>query len=618
MSLRNRILILFGIFSILPLLALAAFSYWQTRTLLDDAVEEQLTRLATTVAQDLEQTLAGVELDLEALGQALPEEGRLPFLRGGTLGTAAYVGLKSPDGELLTLAGSVPGDSVRCENGWSTRLLKFFHDGPETVEGEVLEVGIWASDIATLAGLKKDTSVRVMDTSGEWVLFSQDCLAALPASEPLHGESLWKISAFSDGQGTVRFSENGDNVVGAVARLEGPDLVVLATSSETEVLGPLRRLLFSYFLVVLVLAGSTGIAFSIMIRRYTRSLSELARAAEEIGLGELDPWLPLPGPGETGQLTVAFSRMLARIRKMMDQVSQSGRLAVVGQLSAYLAHEIRNPLSSIKLNLQRLLRWTHSGRLPAYCREPLEISLKEVERLNTSVTGVLQLSRANDAPREVLGLHELVEEAADLVSSRFRRQDVGLLLDLDAEADLVLARPGQLKSAVLNLMVNALEAQERGGRLAVRTSLGRMPDHEGPCVFLRFRDQGSGIPSEIKDRIFEPFFTTKPGGAGIGLAMAKQAIGENGGDLFLAASFSDEKGAEFVAAFPLAATQAVEGESDDPDGLSPGRQYPTSEFGLSSTPRPGRKDIANVSYLLTPDGLAAVLPSVRPEPEEEA
>jgi C4-dicarboxylate-specific signal transduction histidine kinase len=152
-----------------------------------------------------------------------------------------------------------------------------------------------------------------------------------------------------------------------------------------------------------------------------------------------------------------------------------------------------------------------------------------VERLNASVSGVLQLSRSEDSPREVVSLHHLVEEAADLLASKFRRQGVGLSLDLDAEADRILARVGQVKSAVLNLMVNALEAQPNGGAWrSGPSSLGfpRWGARGGPAL----PGQARG-PAEIRDRIFEPFFTTKPGGSGIGLAMASQAVRANGGEL---------------------------------------------------------------------------------------
>jgi signal transduction histidine kinase len=262
------------------------------------------------------------------------------------------------------------------------------------------------------------------------------------------------------------------------------------------------------------------------------------------------------------------------------------------------------------------LRWTRSGRLPEYCLEPLEISIKEVERLNDSVTGVLQLSKTQDSPRELVGLHKLLDEAADLVVSRFRRQNVGLSLSLDAEADLVLARPGQLKSAALNLMVNALEAQPGGGHLEIRTTLSRMEELGGPVVSLHFKDEGPGVPADIRDRVFEPFFTHKPGGAGIGLAMAKQSVEENGGQLVLAPSFARKEGAEFVVILPLASFEAMAGIQDF------SRDYRSKPPIRVSGTDPNRADeemeekAVAPRYLLTPAGLKTALPLSFPDPEE--
>jgi signal transduction histidine kinase len=391
----------------------------------------------------------------------------------------------------------------------------------------------------------------------------------------------------------------------------------LEVSSGTDpVMTSLNRLVLAYWAFVLGLAGSTVLAFSLLLGRVTSSLRDLTRAAEEIGEGELHPWLPLPPAGEVGQLTVAFDKMLSRVRQMMAQVDQNGRLAVVGQLSAYLAHEIRNPLSSIKLNLQRLMRWARSGRIPEYCLEPLEISLNEVERLNSSVNAVLQLSRSQDGPKEVVGLHVLLDEARALLADRFRRRNVELRMDLDAGADWVLARPGQVKSVILNLMVNALEAQSGGGRLYIRSELTRAPGDRGPGVALHFQDRGPGIPPEIRDRVFEPFFTTKKSGSGIGLAVAAQAVADNGGRIYLEEARGAHAGAEFVVVFPLAAIESprreeVRGGGPDLFVDSIPAAEPARESG-GGTSASG----AVPPHFLTPEGVKTLM-ALSPRDSEE-
>jgi len=603
MSLRRKIILLFGLFAIVPMLALAGFSYWQAGNLLKSVVKGQLETTVQSVVDQLEVVAAEAEAAMVGVdrgdGGSSPSEGleasALPVSLHSLQARAAYVGWRDGKGNFRLLSGFVPEKMRRCSNGWNEGLVQFFSPSPGPQGGAVLEMGFWASELVDLGALDRRHSLWIVDRPGGAVLLGNGC------------ESRPPVGLAADGPGREIPGGDWESVETAMGQVDSMDWEVLATASVSDVLGSLRHLAVLYWLFVLALGGSTAIAFSILIGRFTRSLTGLARAAEEIGLGELDPWLPVPTSGELGQLTTAFSRMLERIRHMMSQVSQSGRLAVVGQLSAYLAHEIRNPLSSIKLNLQRLLRWTRTGQLPEYCREPLEISLKEVERLNASVTGVLQLSKAQDGPKETVELHNLLSEAADLVAGRFRRQGVNLTLNLDAEADRVMARAGQLKSVALNLMVNALEAQPQGGFLNIRTTLGRSPDLDGPSVSLHFQDGGPGVPPEVRDRIFEPFFTTKPGGAGIGLAMAKQSVEDSGGHLYLASSYSRDAGAEFVMVFPLASLDA-RGKVGvlPPHELTQHSGQPLlmdGSEGESDTGQGGK----GPEYLLTPGGLKAVL-----------
>jgi hypothetical protein len=175
--------------------------------------------------------------------------------------------------------------------------------------------------------------------------------------------------------------------------------------------------------------------------------------------------------------------------------------------------------------------------------------------------------------------------------------------------------------------VNALEAQPQGGRLEIRSELARLPEMGGPVVSLHFRDHGSGVPPEIRDRIFEPFFTTKAGGSGIGLAMASQAVRDNGGELQLAPSFSVARGADFVVVFPLASLEASlqsrqpprAGASRTPVG-SPwagARDQPPEGAAAPGGDGEGPSEVPSLpNHLLSPEGLRAVLALSRPGKEE--
>jgi signal transduction histidine kinase len=614
MSLRTKIILLFVGLSVVPLLILAAFSYWQAENLLSATIHGQLQATTARVGHELEtveeEILAALDAlarhhPLSAYGDGALDRSVLPPRQDSLLARTVFIQVVDPAGSVQKEEGTFPDDPIRRHPEGSSNLLTFTRDLDPS--GWEIRAGFWAGDLISREGRSLAHKVVVLDPSNGSAVYADDN-EFIRAGDRAEGEaSLGGVLGLPERAGTLKYRQSGNVKLAAFTRTSGDRWTVMSVSDPTTVVAPLNRMVLAYWILVLGLGLSTGLAFYLLLGRFTKSLRELAHAAEEIGKGELDPWLPLSSSGEVGQLTLAFNRMLSRIRHMMSQVDQSGRLAVVGQLSAYLAHEIRNPLSSIKLNLQRLRRWTKNGSLPDFCLEPLDISLKEVERLSASVSDVLQLSRAEESPREVLSLHELVEEASELLSARFKVQGVGLHLDLDAEADRVLARAGQVKSVILNLMVNALEAQPKGGRLEIRSELSRAPGIGGPVVALHFKDAGGGVPSEIRERIFEPFFTTKAGGSGIGLAMASQSVRDNDGDLYLEAALSTDSGAEFVMAFPLAALESTAGFAGRP------AQPSWQDRSLRWTVRPqmakeGSSERSGVPpHLMTPEGLKAVL-----------
>ena len=626
MSLRFKIILLFVVLAILPMLILAGFSYWQARGLLLATAQANLAHSAEQVAGRLE--ARGLEIDqalrrmassaeAERFGALASEQTGAEVILPPALRDAEYLEILRPDGSSRTLAGTAPEVRGSQELADGPPLLIFTADFPDPVAPGSLRAAFLAETLVPEGMLNLDGSLLLVDSSTNRMLVGggegQQGVGAGPAILPELREVL--SSGAEAGRAFRLRGEDGARL-GSLAPVPGRPWVLVATSNYGTVLSSLNRLVGSYWAFVIGLGGFTGLAFSILIGRFTRSLSELAAAAEKIGKGELAPWLPLPTSGEVGQLTVAFNRMLDRVREMMTQVDQSGRLAVVGQLSAYFAHEIRNPLTSVKLNLQRMDRWARLGKIPDFCAEPLEISLREVERLSASVSDVLQLSRSEETSPEPFSLHDLVAESTHLLQSRFERQGVELRLDLDAEGDRVLARPGQVKSVVLNLMINALEAQPNGGVLEIRSELIRSEGFSGPVVALRFRDGGPGIPPEIRGRLFEPFFTTKPNGSGIGLAVASRAVADNHGHLYLEPSLMENTGAEFVVALPLAPVQ-LEGVRDRDGTTSHSSDWeergwwkgiPPSPFGDPTEPAHPR--------VFTPHGIEDALALARRKPEE--
>jgi PAS domain S-box-containing protein len=210
-----------------------------------------------------------------------------------------------------------------------------------------------------------------------------------------------------------------------------------------------------------------------------------------------------------------------------ERLLQSERLAAIGRLAAQITHEIRNPLSSVALNIELL--GDDVAHLPADRQKEAGAILfavgKEVDRLTQITEGYLRFARL-PAPRRVAG--DVGDLLADLVAfSQADAAKTGVMLELQVEADLprVPHDAARLRQAVLNLLRNAVEAAGRGGTVRV----GARASARGARVCVE--DTGPGVADEVKARLFQPFFTTKPSGTGLGLMLAREIVLEHKGEL---------------------------------------------------------------------------------------
>jgi signal transduction histidine kinase len=243
-------------------------------------------------------------------------------------------------------------------------------------------------------------------------------------------------------------------------------------------------------------------------------------------------------------------------------------------MAAHMAHEVRTPLSSIKMNLQLLQRSVRAGQLSADARLSIDTSLSEIGRLEWTVTRMLDFGRPERRSPRLCGLHDAITEAAELLRTALDKKDITLRFQLDAESDAIWADQGRVKGAILNLFANARDAMPHGGEILVETQLF-LGEGGRQMVAMAVSDDGHGVPETLRDEIFHPFFTTKTNGCGIGMPAALRAVRENGGDLYLSRRPDGGTGACFVVLFPLALNDA---------GV-----VASSRAGASPQPRAGRR-----------------------------
>ncbi|MGD9878145.1 two-component system sensor histidine kinase NtrB [Desulfococcus sp.] len=252
-----------------------------------------------------------------------------------------------------------------------------------------------------------------------------------------------------------------------------------------------------------------------------------------------------PLTNNAGSITgaVILLRDLREIKRLEAQVRRSEKLAAVGKLAAAVAHEIRNPLSSIRGFAQFL---GHILKDHPRDREYAAVMVKEVDRINRVVTDLLTFARPQNAEAEAVDLKELVDHVLRLIEGDAREGNVMVGRRLPSIASQPVLDGGQITQALLNLCLNALQAMNGGGVL----NIGAETDERGGLM-LWVEDDGPGISPEFQARIFDPFFTTRDKGTGLGLAIVQKiAENHNGGIRIESPPPGKQRGCRFIISIP--------------------------------------------------------------------
>jgi two-component system sensor histidine kinase HydH len=236
-----------------------------------------------------------------------------------------------------------------------------------------------------------------------------------------------------------------------------------------------------------------------------------------------------------------LGKVYAELQESFERMKRAERLYALGQLSAGLAHEIRNPLASIAGAAGILKR----RRPPedAKAAECLDIIDKECQRLNRLLTNFLDFARPPAPKYQSMSLEPVIDSVMALAKHGVDRRRVVLKKDIAPEAAGFDSDPEQLKQVLLNLVINAIQASDAGGEIVISARI------EDGKVCLRVKDQGCGVAPEHLDRLFDPFFTTKKEGTGLGLPVAHQIVAHLGG--VLAAQVNPDRGVTFSVTLPL-------------------------------------------------------------------
>ncbi|MBA3007598.1 MAG: sensor histidine kinase [Proteobacteria bacterium] len=300
-----------------------------------------------------------------------------------------------------------------------------------------------------------------------------------------------------------------------------------------------------YILYGLVTAVLTFIILVFLSQKLSKRLSapldELTRVARQISAGQHNERMPPFKEEYAQEVGLAFNAMMNALEKQQQIIIQSTTLSTIGKMSSSLVHEMRNPLSSIKINLQAIARKLRDDKDYS---EMATISLIQVSRLDGMFEDLLQFSKPIEIHMESITFAKLMDEFLTTVKPEAEKKNVDLRVEDKLQDFLFQADKESTCRALINLVGNAIQWSEPG---SVVTISGRRPTGNEGVALIKVADSGPGLRPEQMERVFQPFFTTRPLGTGLGLANVKKIMDYQGGSVL--AANNPDGGASFSLIF---------------------------------------------------------------------
>ncbi|MFQ6083810.1 MAG: PAS domain-containing sensor histidine kinase [Candidatus Aminicenantia bacterium] len=287
------------------------------------------------------------------------------------------------------------------------------------------------------------------------------------------------------------------------------------------------RLILIFLGVGGIILGIIGAVF--LARRITNPLKKLVEGTIRISQGDYTYKIDISPGDEISDLAHNFNKMSSQLLQSREKIEetnkkliQAEKLASIGRISTGIAHEIRNPLTSVKLNIQKI---ADSPLLEEIEKEHLEIAQEGINQIDKIVKDILDFARVSQLNLDRFSIEQIMEESLKIVSNAINEKKIIIEKESHPNLPHVLVDGDKLRQVFLNILLNSIDAVSEGGKIIIGLSL--LSDKNSKKIRVIINDNGCGIPEKDLENIFEPFFTTKSSGTGLGLANARKIIDQH-------------------------------------------------------------------------------------------
>jgi two-component system nitrogen regulation sensor histidine kinase NtrY len=370
----------------------------------------------------------------------------------------------------------------------------------------------------------------------------------------------------------ARYRLDGRSYTVVVGRVlpEGFDSQASSLTESLEIFNQLNRykrlfrlvLIFFYFFFSFPIFLLSILVSFLLTEEIIRPIVNLEEATRRVAEGDFSFRILSRSADELSHLVGSFNRMVSELSHSREKLKQSEKISAWQEIAQRLAHEIKNPLTPIKLSAQRILKkysagsatgtgstadggQSGAGEFQKVLQASVSSIVREVDNLNDLLVEFREFARLPMPRLQSVHLRELVEEVAQM----YRNLSTTVTIDSShiSEDSVIRADPGQFNQVLANLFRNSVQAMPRGGEISIRSAVVNKDDRRFCRIWVK--DGGSGIPEEIRNRVFEPYFTSKSDGAGLGLAIVERIIFDHDGTIW----FETQEGAgtTFIMDLPL-------------------------------------------------------------------